>query len=172
MSYINSFSSQWDNLKADFSVKLNSLPEGQIKSETLNDWYQTRCYRWNSISEAEGMLLEQQENPILKEKLILALEKFRFVEPKYEKPSFSVIPIIIGAVVSIAASIIAKYLLMLSAKYAILIFLLIVAVTLFISLKNLTEKRKIVDAKLRQDYISQLEDYKQSLLEICKKYCK
>lgn len=172
MSYIDNFSSQWDNLKADFSVKLNSLSEEQIKSKTLNDWYHVRCYRWNSISEAEGMILEQEENPVLKKELISALESFRFEEVKSESVSFPVIPAIIGAAAAIAAAVVSKYLLLLSTKYAVIICLAVLAIMLFTAVKSMLSKKKTASARLRREYILQLENYGSSLLNICNKYCK
>ena len=78
MSYSDNFSAQWDRFVSDFLKSIKGYTAEMISIERLNDWYKTNSFRWNSIAENEGILLEHENNITLKNELLKELSKFSF----------------------------------------------------------------------------------------------
>lgn len=170
MSYTTKFSSQWDNLVADFAAKIESTPIELLTESELNGWYQTRSYRWSSIAEIEAMMLEQEANQELRNELISAIADFKFEKPADEKTYLPSNLIVAGAIATVAAAVASKLLLSFSAVKAIIIALIIAIAFVVKFFSNKSSAKKTVDKKIRSAYIEQLQAYKQKLLDICNKY--
>lgn len=172
MSYTIKFSSQWDNLVADFAAKIENTPTEFLSPSELNDWYQTRSYRWSSISEAEGVMLEQEADNDFRNEMISSIADFEFKEPTVEKVSLSASRIVIGIITAIAVAAISNFFLSLGLIKTIILALIISVSFTIKAFLNKSSAKKNAYKKVRSVYIEQLHSHGKKLLEICNKYGK
>lgn len=170
MAYSEKFAEQWENLKNSFFDDMRKLPAEAVTIERVNDWYKTNSFRWSSIVEKEGVLLDSENNEELKERLLEGIGKFSFKRiDGGKKPR--IWPHLAGwAAVSAALGVGIKIGLsgafwMLAAETAA-----VLAVSLFLYADRLDRFEKNRREALCRGYERQLEEYKRTLVEICKEF--
>ncbi len=170
MAYSDSFSVQWDRFVSDFVSSIKNYPAEMISTERLNDWYKTNSFRWSSIADNEGILLEHEKNSALKTELLKELAKFSFSEVKLlSKPSvFPYLGAGIPAAVGLGAAL--KHFLHQSIVVAVLETLagIVVAIVLYVKKLNVFNKNQI--KTIEKEYSAQLIAYKDHLIRVCKQY--
>ncbi len=170
MAYSDSFSVQWDRFVSDFVSSLKGWPAEMISTERLNDWYKTNSFRWSSIADNEGILLEHENNSVLKNELLKELAKFSFSEVKLlSKPSiFPYLGVGIPAAVGLGAAL--KHFLHQGLVVAVLETLAGIVCTIVLYVKKLNSFNKKQVKTLEKEYSAQLIAYKDHLLRVCKQY--
>lgn len=172
MQYIEKFSAQWDKLISDFTVEIGKKRAEEITAEAANKWYRTRIHRWNSIVETEGLVLEHENAPELKEALLTEMGSFSFAEPKlYKKPSF-MLRIAIGTGLIILLSILPVILFDIGKLKAVFAAVLIIGVMLAEYRSKVNSVFQKAQKYIMNTYIEQLKDCKKRLVEICKSHSK
>ena len=170
MAYSDSFSAQWDRFVADFIVSIKGYTAEMISTERLNDWYKTNSFRWNSIAENEGVLLEHENNGTLKNELLKELSKFSFSEVKLP-PKPNVLPYL-GVGVVAAGGLGAALKLLFHQSFFLVIIGAIVGILAPVILyaKKLDDHNNKQGKMMVEEYSNQLIAYKEHLIRICKKF--
>ena len=168
--YIKTLKGQWENLCSDFYQEFDLLKLRGDSAASFNSWYSVRIHRWNSVAYSEGIILDQQNNSQLSSAILSSLGEFRFrhVDAPRQKSAWT--GIIEGAFIGLFTALLIKYLLdwrLLSTILAGLVVFIMSAVSIFMLLSN---SSGAIDEKLKQEYISQLEDYWPKLESVCKKF--
>lgn len=170
MAYSDSFSVQWDRFVTDFIASIRGYTAEMISMERLNDWYKTNSFRWSSIAENEGVLLEHENNAALKNELLKEVSKFSFSEVKFpSKPN--VLPYLgVGAVAAGGLGAAIKLLLHQSFLFAIIGAIVGILVPVVVYAKKLDNHNNKQGKMIAEGYSNQLIAYKEHLMRICKKF--
>jgi hypothetical protein len=170
MAYSDYFSIQWDRFVSEFLNSIKRYAPEMISVDRLNDWYKTNSYRWNSIAENEGILLEQENNAALKNEILQEIEKFSFSEVKISKKPNALLFIGIGAVMAAGIGVLTKLYFHWRVLYVVLEVIGLVLASVIIYAKALDNSEKKRRKQIEEGYGKQLVDYKNHLIKICKKF--
>lgn len=172
MSYSESFSRQWENLRNNFVADMSNRAVKDITVPSVSKWYKSAAFRWNSLITVEGKLLDAEKDEKFKQELLKYIGDFRFSEEEgVNKPS--PIPYVAAGVIAAAAAGSAiRYFKHISWVPTVFISLAVLLVPVAVYAKmlddyNIKGKRKLIDK-----YAAQMDEYRNKLLKICKKYGK
>lgn len=170
MAYSDNFSIQWNRLVSDFTSSINGYTPEMVSVNRLNDWYKANSFRWHSIAENEGILLEHENNAALSRELWEALEKFSFHEVEISKKPKGLSYIGTGILLAAGMGVLLKLCFHLKFIFIVIEAVVLLLASVVLYAKKLDDcgnrqKKEIVDG-----YSGQLADYKECLIEICKKY--
>lgn len=168
--YLKALKGQWKNLCSDFYQDFDILKLNSNDTASFNSWYSTRIHRWNSVAYAEGIILDQQNNPQLSSAILASLGNFRFrcVDKPKEKSAWS--GIIASAVAGAFAAFAVRYFLDWKSVGTILTGAMAFIVCAVSALRLSSGSGRDSDDKLRQEYLSQLEGYWSELETVCRKF--
>ena len=170
MAYSDSFSVQWDRFVEDFIASIKGYTAEMISTERLNDWYKTNSFRWSSIAENEGVLLEHEKNAALKNALLNELSKFSFTEVELpSKPN--ILPYLgVGIVVAGGLGAAIKLLLHKSLLFAVIGAIVGILAPIILYAKKLDNHNDKQSKMIVEGYGNQLVAYKEHLLRVCRKF--
>ena len=170
MAYSDNFSVQWDRFVTDFIASIKGYTAEMISIERLNDWYKTNSFRWSSIAENEGILLDHENNAALKSELQRELSKFSFSEVKLpSKPNF--LPYLgIGVVAAGGLGVAIKLLLHQSILFAIIGAVVGILTPIVVYAKKLDNHNNKQGKMIVEGYSNQLIAYKEHLMRTCEKF--
>lgn len=170
MAYSDSFSVQWDRFVTDFISSIKGYTAEMISTERLNDWYKTNSFRWSSIAENEGVLLEHEKNVALKNELLKELSKFSFTEVKLpSKPN--ILPYLgVGVVAAGGLGAAIKLLLHQSLLFVVIGAIVGILTPVVLYAKKLDNHNKKQGKMIVEGYSNQLVAYKEHLMRICKEF--
>lgn len=170
MAYSDSFSVQWDCFVADFIVSIKGYTAEMISTERLNDWYKTNSFRWSSIAENEGILLDHEKNVTLKNELLKELSRFSFSEVKLpSKPN--VLPYLGVGIVAAGGLAAALKLLFYQSFFFVVIGATVgILAPVILYAKKLDNHNNKQGKMIVEGYSNQLTAYKEHLMRICKKF--
>lgn len=168
--YSNTFSSQWDNLVTVFLTETSGYAPEMMTPKRLNEWYRANSFRWSSIAEKEGILLDNEHNSTLSSELRSAIESFSFKAiPMPTKPS--PLPFLAaGAGGAAAAALVLKLTLRTRTLFAVIVAIACVLLALIWYARQLDQYSSDSNAKIHNGYADQLKAYKPVLVSICKRY--
>lgn len=168
--YSKIFSSQWDNLVTVFLTETSGHAPEMMTPKRLNEWYRANCFRWSSIAEKEGILLDNENNDKLSSELRSAIESFSFKAiPVPAKPS--PLPFLAaGAGGAVAVTLVLKLAVRTKTLFAVMAATACVLLALIWYARELDQYSSDSNAKIRDGYADQLRDYKTVLVSICKRY--
>ena len=170
MSYSDNFSAQWDRFVSDFLKSIKGYTAAMISIERLNDWYKTNSFRWNSIAENEGILLEHENNITLKNELLKELSKFSFSAVEL-LPKPNALPYLSGGVL-VAAGLGVALKLIFHRSFLFVAIEAVVAVlaSAVLYAKKLDKYNVEQEKMIVEGYSNQLVSYKKHLMDVCKKF--
>lgn len=170
MSYSDNFSVQWDHFVSDFVISLKGYTAEMVSIERLNDWYKTNSFRWNSIAENEGILLDHENNVPLKNELLKELSRFSFSEVKVlSKPN--ILPYLgVGVVAAGGLGVALKLLLRQSLLFVVIGAIVGILAPVVLYAKELDNYNNKQSKIIVEGYSNQLIAYKEHLMRICKKF--
>ncbi|MGM9937866.1 MAG: hypothetical protein ACI38A_11020, partial [Candidatus Ornithomonoglobus sp.] len=88
MSYSETFSRQWENLRNNFVADMSNRDVKDINAASVSKWYKSAAFRWNSLITVEGKLLDAEKDEKFKQELLRYIGDFRFSEEEGgNKPS-------------------------------------------------------------------------------------
>lgn len=168
--YSKTFSSQWDNLVTLFLTETGGRAPEMMTPKHLNEWYRTNSFRWSSIAEKEGILLDNEHNSKLSSELRSAIESFSFkAVPMPAKPS--PLPFLAaGAAGAAAAVLVLRLALRIRTLFAVIAAVACVLLALIGYAGQLDRYADDSNAKIHNGYADQLKAYKPVLVSICKRY--
>ena len=184
MSYTEQFSGQWDIFIVNFRSDIEKLPVEAITLKEIKKWYRTNSFRWSSIIETEGMLLDQENNAQLKNELIAAIDSFDFREAESTSKKPSALPFLcIGVALAAAAVFLGRagkflpqiaFLVKIYTHLPLWLLLLIAILCFMLPLVffavRLDKYIKDSPRKLCDQYVLQLRNYKETLIDICRRF--
>lgn len=170
MAYSDSFSVQWDRFVTDFIASIKGYTAETISTERLNDWYKTNSFRWSSIAENEGVLLDHENNVALKNELLKELSKFSFSEVKLpSKPN--ILPYLgVGVVAAGGLGAVIKLVLHQSFLFVVIGAIVGILAPVVLYAKKLDNHNNKQGKMIVEGYSNQLIAYKEQLMRICKKF--
>ena len=170
MAYSDSFSVQWDRFVTDFKASIRGYTVEMISMEKLNDWYKTNSFRWSSIAENEGILLNHENNAALKNEILKELSKFSFSEVQLS-PKPNILPCLgVGVVAAGGLGTIIKLLLHQSFLFAITGAIVGILAPVVVYIKKLDNYNNKQEKMIVEGYSNQLIAYKEHLMYICQKF--
>lgn len=168
--YQDKLKTYWNNLCGDFSAEYSRLRLQKSVPAVLNEWYQTRIHRWNSVVYAEGITLDQQNDPEFTRDLNAVLRKFSFmaVEEKDPAPSWLSLPagLAAGTGITLASRLLLQRSLLISTAAGALIAL---AAGAGIS-KSVSDAARKESDRIRNAYAAQLRGWEEELLRVCREH--
>lgn len=170
MAYSDNFSVQWDRFVTDFIMSIKGYTAEMIFIEKLNDWYKTNSFRWSSIAENEGILLDHENNSTLKNELLKEISKFSFSEVTLpSKPN--VLPYLgVGVVAAGGLGVALKLLFHQSFLFVLIGAIVGMLAPIVLYAKELDKHNMQQGKMIVEGYSSQLVAYKEHLMRICKKF--
>ncbi len=166
-NYSNEFSVEWEALKNNFISEMKEKPLPYITEKTVNDWYHTASFRFESSIETEGMVLEQLKKPDFRMALLSKIKDFNFTaEMCISKPSIVkslIAGLVFGSVVGIGGWFLLPSLKWISIILGVACFAVPI-IKYYNDIPRYEEKAKV---DLIKKYSNQLEEYKNELLLIC-----
>lgn len=167
-NYSNEFSIEWETLKNNFISEMKEKPLPYITEKTVNEWFRTASFRFESSIETEGMVLEQLKKPDFRKALLSKISEFKFTGETYiSKPSITkslIAGIVFGGIVGVGA----WFLLPAFKWIAIVLGVACFAVPIIKYYNDIPQYEEKAKAELIKKYSNQLEEYKRELLLICK----
>ena len=169
MSYSDNFSVQWDRFVSDFVTSIKGYTAEMVSPERLNDWYKTNSYRWSSIAENEGVLLDHENNVTLKNELLKELSRFSFSEVKLlSRPN--ILPYLGVGVVAAGGLGVALKLLLRNPLFVVIGAIVGVLASVVLYAKKLDNYNNKQSKIIVEGYSNQLIAYKEHLMRICIKF--
>jgi len=166
-NYSNELSIEWETLKNNFISEMKEKPLPYITEKTVNDWYRTATFRFESSIETEGMVLEQLKKPDFRNALLSKIGEFKFTEEKCsEKPSITkslFAGLVFGGIVGVGA-----WFLLPALKWiSIILGVACLAVPIIKYYNDIPQYEEKAKTELIKKYSNQLEEYKKELLMLC-----
>lgn len=170
MAYSDSFSVQWDLFVTDFIGSIKGYTAEMISIDRLNDWYKTNSFRWSSIAENEGVLLDHENNAALKNELLKELSKFSFTEVELpSKPN--ILPYLgVGVVAAGGLGAVIKLVLHRSVLLTVIGAIVGILAPVVLYAKQLDNYNNKQGKLITEGYGNQLVAYKEHLLRVCRKF--
>ncbi len=168
--YSERFGYQWEKFVAEFEADMQNLSAESITLERVNNWYKSHSFRWSSIAENEGILLDNEENEILKKELTKAIEEFSFEKMTMDaKPKF--LPgFLAGIVLAVVGAVFLKTYLKIKTWFMVAEIIVVVLCPVVLYAGALDKYTQQQNRNIRQGYVKQLMNYKKHLVNICKKH--
>lgn len=170
MVYSDFFSIQWDRLVSDFISSIKGYTPEMINIDRLNDWYRTNSFRWSSIAENEGILLEHENNDALKQELLKELSKFSFSEVPLSKKPKALPYIGTGALSATVIGTVFKLCFHFKFVFVAIEAIVLILASAVLYAKKLDDCNKKQGKQIEEGYSRQLVSYKEHLIRICKKF--
>lgn len=170
MAYSDSFSAQWDRFVADFNTSIKGYTAEMISTERLNGWYKTNSFRWSSIAENEGVLLDHENNAALKDELLKELSKFSFAEASLPAKPNILLYLGVGVVATGGLGAVIKLVLHWSILFTVIGAIVGILAPVVLYAKQLDNYNNKQGKLIAEGYGNQLVAYKERLMHICKKY--
>lgn len=171
MKYSERFANQWDNFVDAFQSEINALPTEAVTKKNVSEWYRNNSFRWSSIAENEGILLENEKNEKLRSSLIGAIEAFTFVEAAAADKKLRFLPYMITGIAAAAlAGILTKRFLHTGIAVIVIETVIILLGAAAMYAVSLDKGVKLHKDQVCGAYIRQLKNYKETLVNICRRY--
>lgn len=170
MSYSDNFSAQWDRFVLDFVKSIKGYTAEMISIERLNDWYKTNSFRWNSIADNEGILLEHENNITLKNELLEELSKFSFSEVELPSKPNAMPYLGGGGLVAAGLGAALKLIFHCSVLFVAVEVVVVILASAVLYAKKLDDYNSKQGKMIVEGYSNQLVSYKKHLIDVCKKF--
>ncbi len=182
MSYSDTFSFQWDNFVNIFFTETKHYTPETMTVKRLNGWYESNSFKWSSIAEKEGVLLDNEKNERLSSELRKAIGEFRFTEIEQQRKPRIMPGLIIGAAAAVVLGVGLQaafhaqigFVVKLTPRVRNILIVVEAVVCMAAALlsyaRRLDKHIKNEQVRCHDGYVQQLKDYKAILMSVCQKY--
>ncbi|MBR1693264.1 MAG: hypothetical protein IJ711_10915 [Lachnospiraceae bacterium] len=170
MLYSERFANQWDSFVSSFQSEMKTLPAEAVTLERVSEWYKNNSFRWSSIVEKEGILLEDEKNEELKRELLDKIAGYSFEEVSMDQKPKPWASLLIGLVGAVAAGFVLKKFWHVSTWIVVVPAVVILIAAAIQYADALDRYAKEQNQKIYMEYAHQMDNYKDVLVELCRRY--